>query len=97
MLLSVTGDAFGHPPQYSPFRRTFLGNRFNRLKKSFLHEESQPKGRITASLGIVYLDGQSAEELILCTEKALASAILKGGDRVEIYSGEQDETAKVIP
>jgi len=42
------------------------------------------------------LDGQSAEELIMCAEKALASAILKGGDRVEVYSGEQAE-AKVIP
>ena len=76
-----------------------LSNRFNAIIKNypFLHEESQPRGRITASLGIVYLDGQSAEELILCTEKALASAILKGGDRVEIYSGEQDEAAKAIP
>jgi diguanylate cyclase (GGDEF)-like protein len=75
-----------------------LSNRFNAIIKNypFLHEESQPKGRITASLGIVYLDGQSAEELILCTEKALASAILKGGDRVEIYSGQQDEAAKTI-
>jgi diguanylate cyclase (GGDEF)-like protein len=75
-----------------------LSNRFNAIIKNypFLHEESQPKGRITASLGIVYLDGQSAEELILCSEKALASAILKGGDRVEVYSGEQAE-AKVIP
>ena len=75
-----------------------LSNRFNAIIKNypFLHEESQPKGRITASLGIVYLDGQSAEELILCTEKALASAILKGGDRVEIYSGQQDETAKAF-
>ena len=61
----------------------------------FLLEESQPKGRITASVGIVYLDGQSTEELILCAEKALATAILKGGDRVEVYSGEQDEAAKV--
>jgi len=32
----------------------------------------------------------------LCSEKALAAAILKGGDRVEVYSGEQAE-AKVIP
>jgi GGDEF domain-containing protein len=79
--------------------RLSLSNRFNAIIKNypFLHEESQPKGRITASIGIVYLDGQSAEELILCTEKALAAAILKGGDRVEIFSGEQDEAAKAIP
>ena len=76
-----------------------LSNRFNAIIKNypFLHEETQPKGRITASLGIVYLDGHSSEELILCTEKALATAICKGGDRVEVYSGEQDEAAKAIP
>lgn len=74
-----------------------LSNRFIAIIKNypFLHEESQPKGKITASVGIVYLDGQSTEELILCAERALASAIRKGGDRVEVYSGEQDE-AKVI-
>jgi diguanylate cyclase (GGDEF)-like protein len=76
-----------------------LSNRYNAIIKNypFLHEETQPKGRITASLGIVYLDGHSTEELILCTEKALASAISKGGDRVEVYSGEQDEATKAIP
>jgi diguanylate cyclase (GGDEF)-like protein/PAS domain S-box-containing protein len=76
-----------------------LSNRYNAIIKNypFLHEETQPKGKITASLGIVYLDGHSTEELILCTEKALASAICKGGDRVEVYSGEQDEAAKALP
>jgi len=75
-----------------------LSNRFNAIIKNypFLHEESQPKGKITASVGIVYLDGQSTEELTSCAEKALASAITKGGDRVEVYSGEPDE-AKVKP
>jgi diguanylate cyclase (GGDEF)-like protein len=75
-----------------------LSNRFNAIIKNypFLHEESQPKGKVTASVGVVYLDGQSTEELILCAEKALASAIMKGGDRVEVYSGEPDE-AKVTP
>jgi diguanylate cyclase (GGDEF)-like protein/PAS domain S-box-containing protein len=73
-----------------------LSNRFNAIIKNypFLHEESQPKGKVTASVGIVYLDGQSTEELILCAEKALASAIMKGGDRVEVYLSETDE-AKV--
>ncbi len=75
-----------------------LSNRFNAIIKNypFLHEESQPKGKVTASVGVVYLDGQSTEELTLCAEKALASAIMKGGDRVEVYSGEPDE-AKVTP
>jgi diguanylate cyclase (GGDEF)-like protein/PAS domain S-box-containing protein len=74
-----------------------LSNRFNAIIKNypFLFEESQPKGRITASVGIVFLDGQATEELILCAEQALAAAIMKGGDRVEVYSSEQDEAAKV--
>jgi diguanylate cyclase (GGDEF)-like protein/PAS domain S-box-containing protein len=76
-----------------------LSNRFNAIIKNypFLHEETQPKGKITASLGIVFLDGQTTEELIICAEKALASAIRKGGDRVEVYSSEQHEAEKVGP
>ncbi len=74
-----------------------LSNRFIAIIKNypFLHEESQPKGKVTASVGIVYLDGQSTEELILCAERALASAIKKGGDRVEVYSGQQHEAKAV--
>jgi diguanylate cyclase (GGDEF)-like protein/PAS domain S-box-containing protein len=75
-----------------------LSNRFNAIIKNypFTHVESQPKNRITASLGIVFLDGQNPEDLILCAEKALASAIRKGGDRVEVYSGELHETEKAL-
>lgn len=74
-----------------------LSNRFNAIIKNypFLHEESQPKGRITASIGLAFLDGQSTEEFVLCAEKALALSIKKGGDRVEVYSREQDETEEV--
>jgi len=76
-----------------------LSNRFNAIIKNypFAHEEDQPKGKITASVGIVFLDGQSTEELILCAEKALANAIRKGGDRVEVYAREQHETEQVGP
>ncbi|MBI5849322.1 MAG: diguanylate cyclase [Nitrospirae bacterium] len=76
-----------------------LSNRFNAIIKNypFVHEEGQPKGKITASVGIVFLDGQTTEELILCAEKALASAIRKGGDRVEVYSHEQHEIEQVSP
>lgn len=76
-----------------------LSNRFNAIIKNypFLYEESQPKGKITASVGLVFLDGQTTEEFILCAEKALATAIKRGGDRVEVYSKEQDETEKVKP
>jgi diguanylate cyclase (GGDEF)-like protein/PAS domain S-box-containing protein len=74
-----------------------LSNRFTAIIKNypFLYEETQPKGRITASVGLAFLDGQSTEEFILCAEKALARAIKKGGDRVEVYSREQDETEEV--
>lgn len=76
-----------------------LSNRFNAIIKNFpfAHEEAQPKGKVTASVGIVFLDGQTTEELILCAEKALASAIRKGGDRVEVYSIEHHETEQVRP
>lgn len=75
-----------------------LSNRFNAIIKNypFLNEESQPKGRITASVGIVILEDQTTEEFILCAEKALALAIKKGGDRVEVFSREQDKTEEVI-
>ncbi|MBM4141300.1 MAG: diguanylate cyclase [Nitrospira sp.] len=74
-----------------------LSNRFNAIIRNypFLYEESQPKGRITASVGLTFLDNQTTEEFILCAEKALARAIKKGGDRVEVYSREQDETEEV--
>jgi diguanylate cyclase (GGDEF)-like protein/PAS domain S-box-containing protein len=74
-----------------------LSNRFNAIIKNypFLYEESQPKGRITSSIGLAFFDGQSPEEFILSAEKALASAIKKGGDRVEIYSREQHEEEEV--
>lgn len=72
-----------------------LGNKFNAIIRNypFSHEDSQPKGRITVSVGIAFLDGQTPEELILCCERALGHAIRKGGDRVEIYAKEMDETA----
>jgi diguanylate cyclase (GGDEF)-like protein/PAS domain S-box-containing protein len=74
-----------------------LSNRFIAIIKNypFQHEESQPKGTITASVGIVFLDGQTPEELMLCAEQALANAIKKGGDRVEVYSSEKYETEQV--
>ncbi len=74
-----------------------LSNRFNAIIKNypFLYEESQPKDRITASIGLTFLDGQSTEEFVLCAEKALALALKKGGDRVEVYSRDQDETEEV--
>ncbi|MFN3395540.1 MAG: GGDEF domain-containing protein [Thermodesulfovibrionales bacterium] len=70
-----------------------LGNRFNAIIRNypFPSRETLPKGRITASAGLTFLDGQNAEELILCCEKAKAFAVKRGGDRVEIYSKEMEE------
>jgi diguanylate cyclase (GGDEF)-like protein len=75
-----------------------LGNRFAAIIRNypFVHGETQPKGRVTASVGLAFLDGQTPEELILCCERALSHAIKRGGDRVEIYSKEMDE-AEAFP
>jgi diguanylate cyclase (GGDEF)-like protein len=74
-----------------------MGNRFNAIIKNypFIYEDSQPKGHVTASIGLTFLDGQPPEEFILCAEKALARAFSKGGDRVEVYSKEQYEREEV--
>jgi diguanylate cyclase (GGDEF)-like protein/PAS domain S-box-containing protein len=74
-----------------------MSNRFNAIIKNypFIYENSQPKGHITASIGLTFLDGQTTEEFILCAEKAIAYALQKGGDRVEVYSREQHEREEV--
>lgn len=74
-----------------------MSNRFNAIIKNypFIHEDAQPKGHITASIGLTFLDGQTTEEFILCAEKALATALNKGGDRVEVYSKGQYEPEEV--
>lgn len=50
----------------------------------FLHEETQPDGRLTASIGVATFKGQSPEELIHSAEKALSLAIERGRNRVEV-------------
>ncbi|HWR57609.1 MAG TPA: hypothetical protein VN328_01860, partial [Thermodesulfovibrionales bacterium] len=69
---------------------------FNAIIKNypFQREETSPKRRLTASVGLAFLDGQMPEDLVLCCEKALAHAIKKGGDRVEIYSRELEEAVE---
>jgi len=52
---------------------------------------------MTVSVGMAFLDGQSPEELIICCEKALAQAIKKGGDRVEMSSKEGEEEKQASP
>ena len=74
-----------------------MSNRFNAIVKNypFIYEDSQPKGHITASIGLTFLDGQTTEEILLCAEKALTKALDKGGDRVEVYAKEKDEKETV--
>jgi diguanylate cyclase (GGDEF)-like protein/PAS domain S-box-containing protein len=50
----------------------------------FLHEEVQPNGRLTASIGAAEFKEQSPEELTQSVEKALSCAIEKGRNRVEV-------------
>ena len=71
-----------------------LGNKLNAIIRNypFIHGESQPKSRLTVSVGLAFLDGQTTEELILCCEKARTQAIKRGGDRVVIYSKEHENT-----
>jgi diguanylate cyclase (GGDEF)-like protein len=74
-----------------------LANRFNAIVGNypFTQREKQPRGKITVSVGLTFLDGQTPEELILCCERALAFAIHKGGNRVEIYAKEMEEESEM--
>ena len=67
-----------------------LGNRFSAIIKNhpFLYAETLPKGKVTVSVGLVFLEDQTPEELLWCAEKALREAIKKGGNRVEVYMPE---------
>ncbi|MGW8273235.1 MAG: diguanylate cyclase domain-containing protein, partial [Thermodesulfovibrionales bacterium] len=67
-----------------------MSNRFNAIIKNypFIFGDIQSKGRITVSVGMTLLDGQTPEEFVLSTEMALRKAIEKGGDRVEVYEKE---------
>jgi diguanylate cyclase (GGDEF)-like protein/PAS domain S-box-containing protein len=51
----------------------------------FLHEEIQPGGRVTISIGAAELDGQGVEDIIGSAEAALSEAGKKGGGKLEVY------------
>ncbi|MEK6738097.1 MAG: diguanylate cyclase [Planctomycetota bacterium] len=51
----------------------------------FLHEEVQPNGKITASIGLSAFKEQTPEDFIYTAELALSTAIQKGRNRVEVY------------
>jgi diguanylate cyclase (GGDEF)-like protein len=64
-----------------------LSKRFHAIIRDypFPHEEVQPKGRITVSIGVVAFKDQTPEELIRCSEIALSKALQKGGNTMEVY------------
>lgn len=100
VLVRYAGDAFSIIlPNTVLSAALSLSNRFNAVIRNypFAHGEKQPKGRITGSVGLAFLDGQTPEELILCCERALAKSLKKGGDRVEIYSKELEQGKEVSP
>jgi diguanylate cyclase (GGDEF)-like protein len=74
-----------------------MGNRFNAIIKNypFFYDDTAHRENLTASIGLVFLDGQTTEEFLLCAERALAEAFKKGGDRVEVYSKERHENQEV--
>jgi len=64
-----------------------LSKRFHAIIRDypFLHEEVQPKGKITVSVGVVAFKDQTPEELLRCSEMALSKALEKGGNSVQVY------------
>ncbi len=57
----------------------------------FIHEEVQPKGKITISIGMVEYKGDAAEDLLRCTTNALNHAKEEGGDRIKTWKGGQNQ------
>ncbi len=90
VVVRYAGDAFSVIlPNTLRKPAVSLGRRFHSIIRDypFLHEEVQPKGRITASLGVASFREQSPEKFIECAEIALALAVRKGGDSVEVFNG----------
>ncbi|MBI4746417.1 MAG: diguanylate cyclase [Deltaproteobacteria bacterium] len=87
VIARYKGNAFAVILTNTPmFSGTSLARRFISLIHDypFLHEEVQPNGKITISIGISDFKEQSHEELIKLVESAMQSAVEKGGNRVEI-------------
>lgn len=67
-----------------------LSRRFAALIRDhpFYCEETQPLGRMTVSIGVASFESQSPEELTSNVETALADAVRKGGDSMEVFACE---------
>ncbi len=88
IVVRYGGDAFGIIlPNTILGPAVSLGRRFGTIicDYPFLHEEVQPGGRITVSVGVASFEDHTPEELIQCAEAALASAFRKGGNTVEVF------------
>ncbi len=96
VIVRYGGDSFAILLPNTPLNAGLsLSNRFNAIIKNypFPEEHVQPKGCITASIGIAFYQGESTEELILFAKRALSLAKNKGGDRVEVFT-EKMEASK---
>jgi diguanylate cyclase (GGDEF)-like protein/PAS domain S-box-containing protein len=88
IVVRYGGDAFGVIlPNTLLGPAVSLGRRFSAIiyDYPFLHEEAQPKGRLTVSVGVASFAEQTPEELIRGAEAALASAVRKGGNTLEVF------------
>jgi diguanylate cyclase (GGDEF)-like protein/PAS domain S-box-containing protein len=88
IVVRYAGDAFSVIlPNTVLSQGITLGRRFQSIIHDypFLHEEVQPKGKITVSVGVVALKNQTTDELIRCSETALSKAVQKGGNSVEVF------------
>jgi diguanylate cyclase (GGDEF)-like protein len=63
--------------------------RYNIVKNHFPHEEAQPGGSLTISVGVgTFLEGtNSSEEVIARVTRALEAAKREGGNRVSVATG----------
>lgn len=66
---------------------TVLARRFQNVIQDypFLHEDVQPGGRITVSIGVAEFKGQTPDGLIAHVESALLDARRKWGNKVEVF------------
>jgi diguanylate cyclase (GGDEF)-like protein/PAS domain S-box-containing protein len=89
IVVRYTADAFGVIlPNTLIGPAVSLGRRFCSIIHDypFLYEEVQPGGGITISVGVASLQEHTPEELIQCAEAALAEAVRKGGNTVEVFN-----------
>ncbi|MBF8278416.1 MAG: hypothetical protein HW390_3489 [Candidatus Brocadiaceae bacterium] len=63
----------------------------------FLHEEVQPNGKITASIGLSAYKEETPEDFLHTAELALSTAIQRGRNRVEVYEKSEKSLHVIRP